>query len=325
VGTTLLLLGLLAFETVRSPRQHALALLLATALALVRPYDFVLLVMIRTVVVLAADPPAQWLRGLLPLAGALPAVAYLAWLFYVNPAFAFYSSTPYVFPSLSDFAWALGPAIALAVLGLRRPPESADARRAWIHLLAWCGLALSVVLVRPTGFALQFLVGLGFPLLALGALGLSRYPPRLTYLTAGAFSVAALTAVGFVSKPRSLWLTGRESMDLVAALRPRCQKGDIVFAPPEVGIYAYGLTACRAVVSHHISPDHTTRVAELRRFGPASPAERSRILDALRVRWLVLPGDGGEVPARTLGEATPFRREAVFGAPTRLSLYRRRP
>jgi hypothetical protein len=325
VGTTLLLLGLLAFEAARTQGQHAIAILLANALALIRPYDFVFLVLIRTTVVLVLDEPRRWLEGLLPLAFGLPAVAYLYWLFYVNPAFAFYSSTPYVFPALSDFVWALGPAVLLALLGSFRATEGDEARRAKAHLITWCGLALLVVLVRPTGFSLQFLVGLGFPLFALAALGLSRGPARVTFLTAAAFSVAALTAIGFVSRPRSLWLTGRATMDLVTALRPACREGDIVFAPPEVGIYAYGLTRCRAVVSHQISPDHRQRLARLQRFGAAPPPERARILDALRVTFLVLPGDGGEAPTAWLGAEPAFRREAVFGDPVRLSLYRRRP
>jgi hypothetical protein len=193
------------------------------------------------------------------------------------------------------------------------------------YLLAWCVVALLVIVARPTGFSLQFLVGLGFPLLALGAFGLAAGPPRRTYVAAALLAVTAVTAVRFVSRPLPPWLTARDNMDVVAALRRHCREGDVLFAPPDLGLFAYGLTACRSVASHAIAPDHAARLEALHRFGPAPPAERAVMLDELRARFLVLVGDAGEAPVKVLGEDTPFRRVGVFGPRQKLALYERRP
>ena len=36
-----------------------------------------------------------------------------------------------------------------------------------LHLAAWCAIAVAVFAVRPVHFSLQFMVGVGLPLLAL--------------------------------------------------------------------------------------------------------------------------------------------------------------
>ncbi|HEY7514362.1 MAG TPA: hypothetical protein VIC87_07790, partial [Vicinamibacteria bacterium] len=167
-GTALLLLALLLFETARTTSARLAALATSTALALVRPYDLVVLVAARTTAVLVREPPRSWIAALWPLGGLLPVVAYLYWLFYRNPAFAFYATTPYVFPPLSDFVWALAPPALLALTGvLRRVPD--ETRVARVPLAAWAALGLLLVVLRPVHFSLQFLVGLGAPLLLLVA------------------------------------------------------------------------------------------------------------------------------------------------------------
>lgn len=331
-GTALLLLCLLLHDTAEGARGMALATLAATALALVRPYDVVLLVLIRGTAVLLLEPARLWLVRLVPLLGLLPVTAYLYWLFYRNPAFAFYSGTAYVFPQATDFLWALGPAVILAVPGALTRSTNEEARRLRVHLAVWAGFAvlviameqtLSVFKIRPVGFSLQFLVGVGFPLLALGAVGLRRFGPPVTLLAAALFAMTLATALRFVLTPRSFWLTGRETMAVVETLRTTCRKGDVLFAPPDVGLFAYGLTACRSFLSHRISPDYDERVRQMERFSTATPAERQTLLDAYHVRHLVLPGDPGPTAEPWLGPDSSWTRVSSFGTPPRLSLFSR--
>jgi hypothetical protein len=152
-------------------------------------------------------------------------------------------------------------------------------------------------------------------------MALVRLRPQVALAVALAFSTSFLAALGYVSRPNPLWLTDRANMQVVEALRAACRPGDVVMAPPEIGLYAYGLTACRALVSHRIAPDHEDRLADLSRFGASTPPERLRFLDERRIRHLVLPGDAGPVPVTWLGADAPFARVAV--ASGALSLYTR--
>ncbi len=322
-GTALLLLSLLAFDTARTTPAHLAAVATGTALALVRPYDFVLLVLVRTVSVLVLDPPRRWIVSLLPLGGLVPVLLYLYWLFYRNPVFAFYADTPYVFPSLRDFVWALAPAALLAVAGLLRAAPHVEAQRARVHLLAWAGLGGLIIALRPVHFSLQFLVGIGLPLLALGAFGLAARAPRATLLVAVLFSTSQLALLRFVAQSRSLWFVPREEMLLVRELRAACRPGDVLFAPPSVGLLAYGLTPCRAFLSHPVDPGYREKLEELKRFSTVTPGERRALLDSYRVTHLLLPGDAGPRPVAWLGEDTAFNRSAVVAGGTVWSLYLR--
>lgn len=320
-GTTLLLFGLHLFDTARDARGRIAAIAVATVLALVRPYDLILLVLIRTAAVLVLDPPRRWLAALAPLAGLLPVVLYLYWVFYRNPAFAFYAETRYLFPDLSSFAPALGPALLLALPGVLRRAPDREAHRARVQLVAWTVFGLAVIFARPVHFSLQFLVGIGFPLLALGAFGLRRWAPRFTVAAVLVSSTSLLAAVRFVSEPRSLWLAPRSTLEIVEALRHSCRQGDILFAPPEIGLLAAGLSPCRAFVSHAVDPGYAQKLALIRTFADRGPAERASLLDAHRITHLALPGDAGEKPAAWLGESTRFRRHAVVGRGPDWSLY----
>ena len=321
-GTTLLLLGLLAYETARGARGLALATLVATVAALVRPYDFVLIVAVRSVAVLLLEPRARWIRALLPLALTLPVVGYLYWLFYRNPAFAFYAQTPYVFPPLADLLPALGPAMALALLGVFCRALNEEARRARLYLLVWAGVVL-VALVKPVHFSLQFFGGIGFPFLALGALGLARFRPALTLGATLVFSTSLLVALRFVSTPQAYWFATRGDLAAVEALRPACRPGDVLFSPPSMGLYATGLTACRAFVSHRVAPTYERHLQLAQRFGGMAPAERTALLDAYKVRLLVLPGDAGPRPTAWLGTDTQFARRGLVDGPPQFGIYER--
>lgn len=322
-GTALLLLSLLLFDAARTTLARLAAIAAATALALVRPYDLVLLVLVRTASVLILEPPRRWIVTLLPLGGLLPVVLYLYWLFYRNPAFAFYAETRYAFSPFSDFVWALGPATLLALPGLFRAGPDSEAKRARVHLAAWAAFGLLVVLLRPVNFSLQFLVGIGLPLLALGAFGLGVRAPRATLLVALLFSTSQLTMLGFVGRPGPLWFVRRGDMEFVRALRSTCRPGDVLFAPPSVGLLAYGLTSCRAFLSHEVDPGYREKFEELRRFSALGPGERTALLDSYRITHLLLPGDAGPRPTAWLGEDTGFRRNAVVTGGPVWSLYLR--
>jgi hypothetical protein len=194
-----------------------------------------------------------------------------------------------------------------------------------VHLVAWAVLGLIVVLARPVHFSLQFLVGVGLPLLALGAFGLRRRGPLLMLAVALLFSTSLLAVLRFVTVPRSLWFAPRTTFEVLEALRPSCRPGDVVFAPPDIGLLAYGVTSCRAFISHAVDPDYSRKLALLGTFAALLPTERSSLLDAHRITHLILPGDAGERPRNWLGEDTPFRRVATVGAAPVWSLYRRGP
>jgi hypothetical protein len=323
-GTTLLLLGLLAYDQAVGTHGTVLATVLATALALVRPYEFVLLVLIRGTAVLLLEPPRRWFACLLPLLALLPVAAYLYWLFYTNPPFAFYASTAILAPKATDYLLALGPAAILAVPGVVRPTSLEGPRRARLNLVLWSGMAGLVIAVRPVPFSLQFLVGIGVPLLVLGALGLARFRPAITLLVAAVFSATFATAGHFMLTPRSFWLTGRNTMAVVERLRTSCAGGDVLLAPADVGLFAYGLTACRPFLSYPASPNHQRKLHQAERLHTAAPAERRTFLDVYRVRHLVLSGDAGPSAEAWLGPDSDWARVASFGTPAQWSLYTRK-
>lgn len=323
VGTTLLLASLHLFDTAQATSSRALAIGVATVLALVRPYDLVLLVLVRTASVLVLEPPRRWFSALVPLGGLLPVVGYLYWLFYRNPAFTFYAETLYPFPPLPRFAWALGPATLLAVQGFVRAAADPRAERARVHLAAWAAVGLVIVLLHPVPYALQFLVGVGLPLLALGAFGLRARAPSRLWLVALLFSTSLVCTLYRMSKPDPRWFVARTDMEFVRALRPHCRAGDVLFAPPSVGIFVYGLTACRAFLAHHVDPGYEERYAELQGFAALTPERRAALLDAHRITHIALPGDAGPKPLLWLGPGTSFARRLVIPGRPGWSLYTR--
>jgi hypothetical protein len=320
-GTLLLLLALAAFA---SGRPWA-GVGLGTVLGLVRPYDLGLLVAARGLGVVIAEPRAAWLRALAPLVGLVPALAYNAWFFLRDARFATYASATYPMPPLVDFLPALGPAVATASLAWRPAAPGTPARAAELHLAAWAVAGLVLLLLRPVPYPLQFLVGIGLPLLTLAALGLSRWHVGVTWAAALALSSSAVVALRLVSAPSPRWHVPEARIEAALALRPTCTRRDLALTPPDIGLYAAGLTACRVMVGHPAARGFAEREERARSFyGPDDPARRSAWLDAAGVTRLVLPGDAGEAPTGWLGPGTPFRRVARVGAPqAEISVYAR--
>jgi hypothetical protein len=298
------------------------ATVLATVLGLVRPYDLVVLVAVRTLKVLATRP-RQALAGLFPLTGLLPVVLYNYWVFFESVGFRSYAGLPYVFPRLRDFLPALAPAAALATLGLRRLGGDQAGTRA--TLVAWSACCLSVIILQPTRYSLQFLVGMGTPLLMLSALGLSRFRPAATWLSAVLLCSTSLVAVRNTLRYEPFWFPSRSEIEAAHTLRTWCRPGDLLLAPPGIGLFALGLSDCSPFLAHPAMPGHEQRVGQLLAFYRDPPAERVAFLSRHRISFVVLPGDPGPTPDRWFGPGTEFRRLSRHGSgPTALSVYRRK-
>ena len=260
------------------------------------------------------------------MAGLLPVIAFNYWAFYMNPAFAFYARAPYAFPRLEDLALAIGPAGLAAWLALRSPASDASAGEARRHLLGWLIIGAVVSVLRPVHFSLQFLVGIGAPLLILASVGLARLRPVARWGALLVLGTTPLVTLATVLRPLPHWFTAEERLAAAYALRPLCAPGEMALVPPDIGLFAGGLSACKPWVSHPSHPDYAARVVATSAFYADQPAaERAALLDSGHIRHVVLPQDVGEVPESWLGASTPFRRSAVVGPKGRaIAIYSRR-
>jgi hypothetical protein len=313
-GTALLVWALWAFAAVPGPRGALLGTVLATALGLVRPYDLALLGAVRALGIAATEPPRRWARAGWPLLGLVPVLTYNLWLFFGSDQFASFRQGS-AFPPWADFVPALAPAAALALFSLHAGAPDPGARVARVHLWAWAAVAAVFIAARPGAFSLQFLVGAGVPLLVLGSAGLARFGPGVTALLALAMCSSGVVATRVALTDDLNWYVPRERMAAALALRGLCGPGDLVLGPPDVGLYAVGLSRCHALLAHPAASDYAARLAEARGFyGAWGPRERSAWLDRRGVTHLVLPADAGPLPAAWLGPDTPFRLAARVGA-----------
>jgi hypothetical protein len=295
-GTVLLMAALLAFML----RRPALGVLLGTALGLVRPYDLGLLLAVRGLAVLLTEPPAAWLRRLTPLLGLLPVLGYNAWVFFGNDAYRIFSSSQYreTLPPLFDLAIALGPATILAMSGLLPPDRDPEIRRARVHFVLWVVVALGLLIARPLSFSQQFSAGIGLPLLALAAAGLARGGAKSILLAAIALSPTALLAAWIFQQDSLDWFVPAPRLETARLLAEDCRPGEVVFAPPDIGLYVGGLTACWPYVSHAFAPDHARKEALTRTFyTEGDAAQRASLLERIcPKRVVVFPGQEGVSP-----------------------------
>jgi hypothetical protein len=309
-GTTLLLAALGELAARRALR----AVLLGTALGLVRPYDAALLAGVGTAAVLLQEPPRLWLRRLAPVAGFAPVLAYDAWVLLASPGYRAFSSARYSAnnPTLAELALALGPPALLALTAARLPRGESGEGRHRLFLALWAALALTLGVLRPVSFAFQFLVGSGVPLLALSAVGLSRGRRRFlegaVLLLGGTAAVATYT----VTRSSPKWHVPSAHWRAAAALRAVCRPGEVVLAPAGTGLLAGGLTSCWPLVSHAAAPDYEARLATADRFyASESPEERARLLDGACASHAVVPlTDGGAA----LEAGPSFRAAAIARA-----------
>lgn len=324
-GTALLMWSLWFLNETPGARGQWLGILAGNALVFVRPYEVALLVVVRSAVVLGIEPPALWLRRLAPLAGLAPAVGYQLWSLYGPGQFGLFEGP--AFPHRLAFVPALAPAVLLAAGEWWRRCVDAAHRRTRLQLWAWVGAVLAVVVFQPGGVALQLLVGSGVPLLLLGAAALSARPRTAIALGALLMSTSAVVETRILLQDDPNWFVPSESLAAARALSPLCRSGDRLLAPPDIGLFAIGLSSCDAFVAHPAVRDYETRRTATGAFYTEfAPPARSAFLDAERVTHLVLPGWAGPLPVAWLGPDTAFRAAATIGRPQpSLSVYARPP
>jgi hypothetical protein len=310
--------ALWCFSELPAPSGPVLGVLLGTLLGFSRPYDLALLLAVRAMAVVASEPRARWLRALAPLAGLAPALAWNLWVFFGSRQFAlFRQGSP--FPDLLDLLPALGPVGLLAALEWRAP--AVDAGRARAHLWAWVSVGLTLILLRPGGFALQLLAGLGLPLLVLAAAALRHLRPAATALAAVCLAGSAVAETGILLEHDPNWFVPRDRLATARALRDLCRPGDRLLAPADISLYAIGLSACHAFVAHPAAPDYPQHEAAVRSFyGALAPAARRALLDREAIAFVVLPGEPQRVVDAWLGAQAPFRVAAAVGSPPTISI-----
>ncbi len=309
-GTALLLAALGAYAGGRG----ALGAALGTVLGLVRPYDAALLAGVEGLAVLRCAPPREWPRRLLPVLALGPVLAYDTWLFLAGPGFSAFSSPRYaaLAPSVGDLALALGPAALLALTAARPGSDAAGAGHR-LRLALWAALALLVVVLRPVSFSLQLLVGVGVPLLVLGAVGLARLPRGVLEVSVPLMATTAAIVTWLCSVPSPSRHVPAERWRVALALREACRPGQVALAPEDIGLYVGGLSPCWPYVSHAASPEHGERAAEVGRFyREAAPSERAELLERAGIAHVVLPSG---LPPGWLGPQTPFRARLSVRGP----------
>jgi hypothetical protein len=308
IGTALLAAALLAFASGRGWCAAALG----TVLGLVRPYDAALLAGVEGLAAVVSGPVREWPRRLLPVAALAPVLAYDVWLFLAGPGFRAFSSPRYEHLAARplDLALALGPA-ALAALTVVRAPGNEENRAHRLRLALWAALAFALVATHPVSFSLQFIVGIGLPLLVLGAVGLSALP-RVLPVASVAMATTAVVAAWLCTLPSPRRDVPAERWSVAQALRAECLPGDVALTPADIGLYVAGLTPCWPYLSHAAAPEHETRAEAVRRFyGEASPAERRSLLETSCAAFVVLPP---AVPDGWLGGA-PFQKRLSVPGP----------
>ena len=231
------------------------------------------------------SPPGVARRARCRLPASLPAVAYLYWLFYLNPAFSFYAAAPLRLPS---------PSRTSPGRSAPRPPRPPGAASSWPgrsrpkrppHLAFWAGLGVVVIVLQPVHFSLQFLVGIGFRCWPWGPVGLARWQPHGDPLVALAFSTTQQVAP--LDGPPAQPLLAGAPVRTWRRSRPcgRCAARATSCSLPRA--WASTPTASRPAGPSCLIPWLPTtpaRMAILERFSRMRPLERRAVLDTYRVR-----------------------------------------
>ncbi len=330
-GTTLLAAALAAFAAGRL----ALGAAAGFVLALVRPYDAALLLAVEGASVLLDAPVRRWPGRLLAASSVAPPLVYSALVVSRRPGFDVFSSPLYgaFRPAPIDLLVAFGPAAAILLAGLalgagprallahlRRGPElprGGDPQRAHrLRLALWLATVAGAVLLHPVAYSLQFLVGVGFPLLVLAAAALASLRRLVLEVASPLMASTAVVAVLLCSQPRPQTHVPIERWRVVAALGRACQPGDLVLAPPDIGLLLGGLTPCWPYVSHPAATDHPARLALVHLFyDPAlTPAARASLLERTCAKYVVLPSG---LSQDALGTPPAFRPDPSMTDPRR--------
>jgi hypothetical protein len=227
-------------------------------------------------------------------------------------------------PSAGEWLVSLGPATLLALGSLLRPRDTPrpGVRPHVLRLQLWVAIALLIVVLRPVSFSLQFGVGIGLPLLVLAAVGLVRWRHALE-VSVPLMATTAVVYASLCARPHLYTHPPAERPGVANALGAVCRPGEIVLAPPDIGLYVGGVTSCWPFVSHPAAPDYLARVAVVERFyaSQSPPAERARWLEHACIKHLVLPTNVG---AEWLGSPSAYRPTLVVtGASGALAVWSR--
>ena len=190
----------------------------------------------------------------------------------------------YDFPGAALFAWALGPAAAVAAFA-PGPARDDPAGRARAHLWDLGRRGPRPRLRSAAGIRDAVPRRPGYPPPRARGAGVGAPSPR-AHLRGPrvAFASTAVVATRIVLAPDPNWFVSRELMAAAEALRPHCRPADVVYAPPDVSLYTIARTACRAVVAHEAASGFAERAAEMGRFYREGPPEwRRQVLDRLGV------------------------------------------
>lgn len=308
LGSGLFLLALLGFVEARAGGSRLRFLLPAGLLGLIRPFDMGLFGVTALALLISevAGGACPWRRGVgaaADLAWLLPVLFYDWLAFSLHPSFAVWSGAQNTIasPGLAALGWALGPAAALALLGVRRPApgDSAALLRRSLVLAAACMLALSGL----ASFGFQFLNSLGGVLLALAGCSL---PARWLPAAVVALAPSSLVLLHQALNPSPQLFAPRDYEAAVAVLKDRCEPGAALVAPIDLSLLVAGLTPCHVVLGHWVlTPERLARGEESDRFYDARTSARWRrgYLCAVGAPFAALPAGRGS----WLGEDAAYR------------------
>ena len=294
-GTALLLWTVVLYLEYRAGQCRAWWWVAAgTALGFSRPYELVVFVLVAGALI-AVDLA----RRQIGWKDAVRAALRLAWL---APVFLYYAALMLgpagvegwtgvrsgdLSPPLAEFALALAPATALAILFWRRaPPASGPVRDA---LAALAGVVALIVAAYPSPMAKQFAPSLGPAVVLLAAL---LTPAR--WLAPAVLALAPTSAFMLwrVFNPYPAWFAPRDEIAAVEHLEEACRTGDVALAPSDLSLRIAGLTPCSVALGHRcLTPDWPNAVEAGRRFyDPATPAPwRAAYVRKVRARFVFLP------------------------------------
>ena len=212
--------------------------------------------------------------GLTALAGlgALPPVAYNAWIFASNPAFAIWAEqnlilSPHPVHYLLGFALLLVPAVWGAVKVVREGDER------WLLPVGWC-LVVPVLLYLPFNLQRRMVAAVQVPLALLAAVGLVAWFARRRWILVAFVAIASLSNLLLVlgnlrpiqQRTTPIYRPGSE----VAALEwldTHSEPGELVLSSFEIGNVVPARTGLRVFAGHGPETLHNAeKLAALQQF-----------------------------------------------------------
>jgi hypothetical protein len=215
--------------------------------------------------------------------GCLPPVAYNAWVFTTNPAFATWSTqnriqSPHPFHYLLGFA----PLLVPAIWGI--PSALQEKGERWLLPLAWI-LAVPVLVYLPVNLQRRLIVGAQVPLALLAAAGLQIWLRDKRLATVAYVGFASLSNLLLVSgslgpiqaRQEPIYRSGAE----IAALRwldAHAEAGDVVLASFETGNIIPAYTDLRVFAGHGPETLHNAaKLTALRQFFDTGTSDEWRM------------------------------------------------